>query len=157
VRRLLVTLTTFGLCSLVFLPIALVRDPAGLTALDSIPALLGSTPQRSTAWLSFPFALRTIEERRYDDRRKPNPDGTVAATLPPVSLRRTVASLGRATANAWAFVVNSWRRVRDHVGQSSHALNNLRRLYVFGSLGRQQFEEGVKKLGRPGGKRKQSS
>jgi hypothetical protein len=115
-----------------------------------------SNAKTGAACLSFLFALRTIGERRYDDRRKPRPDGTLAAALPPVSLRRTVARLGRATANAWAFVVNSWRRVRGHVGRNSHALNNLRRLYVFGSLGRQQFEEGVQKLDRPGGKRKHS-
>jgi hypothetical protein len=73
-----------------------------------------------------------------------------------VSVRKTVATIGRAVANAWAVVVNSWRRIRGR-GQNSRALNNLRRLYVFGSIGRQQFDEGVQTLDRPGRRRKQSS
>jgi hypothetical protein len=141
----------FAVLSLALAGLAAVRDVYG----PHRPCPT-SNAKTGAAWLSFLFALRTIGERRYDDRRKPRPDGTLAAALPPVSLRRTVARLGRATANAWAFVVNSWRRVRGHVGRNSHALNNLRRLYVFGSLGRQQFEEGVQKLDRPGGKRKHS-
>ena len=62
VNPLLVALTAFGLCSLVFLPIALVRDPAGLTALVRRRSqLFWMNATTGVAWLSFFFALRTIE------------------------------------------------------------------------------------------------
>jgi len=62
VNPLLVALTAFGLCSLVFLPIALVRDLAGLTALVRHRSqLFWINPTTGVAWLSFFFALRTIE------------------------------------------------------------------------------------------------
>jgi hypothetical protein len=74
-----------------------------------------------------------------------------------VSLRSAVVRIGRAIANAWASVVNGWRRSRAGTGQRYHALDDLRRRYVFGSLGRQEFEDGVQKLGRQGRKPRQSS
>lgn len=62
VNPLLVALTAFGLCSLVFLPIALVRDRAGLTALVRRRSqLFWINATTGVAWLSFFFALRTIE------------------------------------------------------------------------------------------------
>ena len=62
VNPLLVALIAFGLSCSVFLPIALVRDPAGLAALVRRPApLLGINVTTALAWLSFFFALKTIE------------------------------------------------------------------------------------------------
>jgi drug/metabolite transporter (DMT)-like permease len=62
VDPLLVGLVAFGLCSLVFLPVALVRDRAGLGALVRYPArLVGINVTTALAWLSFFFALKTIE------------------------------------------------------------------------------------------------
>jgi drug/metabolite transporter (DMT)-like permease len=62
VNPLLVALIAFGLCGSVFLPIALVRDPAGLAALVRRPApLVWINATTALAWLSFFFALRTIE------------------------------------------------------------------------------------------------
>jgi drug/metabolite transporter (DMT)-like permease len=62
VEPLLVALTAFGLCSLVFVPIALLRDPGGLAALVRRPAPLFSiNATTALAWLSFFFALKTIE------------------------------------------------------------------------------------------------
>ena len=62
VEPLLVALTAFGLCSLVLVPIALRRDPGGLTALARRPwELLWVNATTALAWLSFFFALKTIE------------------------------------------------------------------------------------------------
>ncbi len=62
VDPLLVALTAFGLCSLAFLPLALVRDPGGLAALGRCPAsFLWINATTAVAWLSFFFALKTIE------------------------------------------------------------------------------------------------
>lgn len=62
VDPLLVALTAFALCSLVFVPIALLRDPGGLVALARRPSqLFWVNATTALAWLSFFFALRTIE------------------------------------------------------------------------------------------------
>lgn len=62
VQPLLVALTAFGLCSLVFVPIALLRDPGGPAALLRRPvALFWINATTALAWLSYFFALRTIE------------------------------------------------------------------------------------------------
>jgi drug/metabolite transporter (DMT)-like permease len=59
---LLVALTAFGLCSLVFLPVALIRDRGGLAALVRRPGrLCWINATTAIAWLSFFFALGTIE------------------------------------------------------------------------------------------------
>lgn len=59
---LLVALTAFALCSLVFVPIALLRDRGGLAALVRRPApLVWMNATTALAWLSFFFALRAIE------------------------------------------------------------------------------------------------
>ena len=59
---LLVALTAFALCSLVFVPIALLRDPGGPAALLRRPlALFWINATTALAWLSYFFALRTIE------------------------------------------------------------------------------------------------
>jgi drug/metabolite transporter (DMT)-like permease len=62
VEPLLVALTAFALCSLVFVPIALLRDPGGPAALLRRPlALFWINATTALAWLSYFFALRTIE------------------------------------------------------------------------------------------------
>ena len=62
VDPLLVALTAFALCSLVFLPVALARDPAGVAALVRRPApLFWINATTGFAWLSFFFALKTVE------------------------------------------------------------------------------------------------
>jgi hypothetical protein len=62
VDPLLVALTAFTLCSLVFLPVALARDPGGVAALLRRPAqLFWINATTGFAWLSFFFALKTIE------------------------------------------------------------------------------------------------
>ncbi len=62
VDPLLVALTAFALCSLVFLPVALARDPGGVAALLRRPApLFWINATTGFAWLSFFFALKTIE------------------------------------------------------------------------------------------------
>jgi drug/metabolite transporter (DMT)-like permease len=59
---LLVALTAFGLCVLVFLPVALVSDRAGLAALLRRPApLFWMNATTGLAWLSFFSALRSLE------------------------------------------------------------------------------------------------
>jgi hypothetical protein len=65
-----------------------------------------------------------------------------------VSLRSAVVTVGHPIAKAWAFVVNSWLRGRAGVGTRYYALDSLRRAYVFGSLNRREFKDGVQKLGR---------
>ncbi len=62
VNPLLVALTAFGLCSLVFLPVAMVRDARGVIALlRQPPQLFWINATTALAWLSFFFALKTIE------------------------------------------------------------------------------------------------
>jgi drug/metabolite transporter (DMT)-like permease len=62
VDPLLVALTAFALCSLAFLPVALARDPRGVAALLRRPAqLFWINATTGFAWLSFFFALKTIE------------------------------------------------------------------------------------------------
>ncbi len=62
VNPLLVALTAFALCSLAFLPVALANDRSGLAALVRRPApLFWINATTGVAWLSFFFALRTIE------------------------------------------------------------------------------------------------
>jgi drug/metabolite transporter (DMT)-like permease len=62
VNPLLVALMAFGLCSLAFLPNALVRDRGGLCALVRRPAqLFWINATTGFAWMSFFFALKTIE------------------------------------------------------------------------------------------------
>src|SRR5262245_51061981 len=62
VNPLLVALTAFGLCPLVFLPVALARDPSGLAAAVRRPSpLFWVNATTGLAWLSFFFALQTIE------------------------------------------------------------------------------------------------
>ena len=62
VDPLLVALTAFALCSLVFLPVALARHPGGVAALLRRPApLFWINATTGFAWLSFFFALKTIE------------------------------------------------------------------------------------------------
>jgi drug/metabolite transporter (DMT)-like permease len=58
----LIALTAFGLCCLVFLPIALVRDRLGLVSLLRRPGqLVWINVTTGFAWLAFFFALKTIE------------------------------------------------------------------------------------------------
>jgi drug/metabolite transporter (DMT)-like permease len=62
VHPLTVALTAFGLSTLVFLPIALVRDRAGLVRLLRRPgALVWINATSAIAWLSFFHALRIAE------------------------------------------------------------------------------------------------
>jgi drug/metabolite transporter (DMT)-like permease len=96
VNPLGVALIAFGLCTLGFLPTALARDRGGLAALVRRPArLLWINATTALAWLSFFFALRTIEPAlvqilfygigplsvRWVDRLVP---GSLQTTLTPV-------------------------------------------------------------------------
>lgn len=57
-----VAVVAFSLCSLIFLPIALARDPGSLRLLLSRRReLLGVNVTTGLAWISFFYALRTIE------------------------------------------------------------------------------------------------
>jgi hypothetical protein len=78
----------------------------------------------------------------------PVADGTPSAMLTLVSIRSAAVTVGHAIAKAWALVVNSWLRGRAGVGTRYYALDALRRAYVFGSLNRREFKDGVQKLGR---------
>lgn len=62
VNPLGVALVAFGLCTVGFLPLALIRDRGGLAALWRRPGrLVWINVTTALAWLSFFFALRTIE------------------------------------------------------------------------------------------------
>src|SRR5712692_3459023 len=59
---LLIAVAGFTLCSLVFLPISLARDPSSLRALLSRPRdLFWINLTSAMAWIAFFYALRTIE------------------------------------------------------------------------------------------------
>jgi len=63
-----------------------------------------------------------------------------------MTFRGVLVRIGGIVAVAWAFVVRKGRRRAARAGQRQHAIDGLRRRYVFGSLGRQAFEDGVQKV-----------
>ncbi len=72
-----------------------------------------------------------------------------------MSIHTVALTVGRAAARAWRFLIGGVRRGRVSAHHSRHALNGLRRRYVFGGLSRREFEDAVKALGgRRVGKRK---
>jgi hypothetical protein len=55
-------------------------------------------------------------------------------------------TVGQVAARAWLLVVGGLRRGLVRAHRTSHALNGLRRRYVFGGLSRREFEDAVKAL-----------
>ena len=110
VSPLTVASVAFALCSLVFLPIALGRDPASLRRLLARPReLFWINATSALAWISFFYALRTIEPLlvqilfagvgplsvTWIDRWVPGGAATVSLTRVERSLQRGVlAALG---------------------------------------------------------------
>jgi hypothetical protein len=64
-----------------------------------------------------------------------------------VNFRGALVRVGRSLAVAWAFVVDTYRRHAPRRSARQGAIDALRRRYVFGAVGRQAFEDGVRKLG----------
>jgi len=65
-----------------------------------------------------------------------------------MSIRTVAVTVGHAAARAWRFLVGGVRSGLVRAHRSSHALDGLRRRYVFGGLSRREFEDAVKTLGR---------
>jgi hypothetical protein len=64
-----------------------------------------------------------------------------------MSIHTVAVTVGRAAARAWRFLVGGVRRGLVSAHRSRHALDGLRRRYVFGGLSRREFEDAVKALG----------
>ena len=64
-----------------------------------------------------------------------------------MSIRSVAEIVGRAAARVWRFVVSGVGRGLVRAHRSSHALDGLRRRYVFGGLNRREFDDAVKTLG----------
>jgi hypothetical protein len=61
-----------------------------------------------------------------------------------MNVRGALVRIGRTLLAACAFVVN---RRASGGAKRQHAVDALRRQYVFGAMGRQAFEDGLRKLG----------